>query len=179
MLNTNINRRPISRWRRLVAVVVLIAAALPVAAVATNTAGAPSGVLRDPSGRVLPGATVRLSAINSEAVHETQSDAGGAFQFGEIPDGDYMFSARLPGFLSARQRVRVTSSMAPLDLALQVGTLKETVTVRSDDGTPVGEFEIETQRRQRGNRLRCDARWRGERQRSQRRSARSSPLAST
>ena len=134
MLNTNINRRPISRWRRFAAVVVLIAAALPVAAVATNTAGAPSGVLRDPSGRVLPGAAVRLSAINSDAVHETHSDAGGAFQFGEVPNGDYMFSARLPGFLSSRQRVRVTSSMAPLDLTLQVGTLKETVTVRSDDG---------------------------------------------
>ena len=136
MLNTNINRRPISRWRRFAAVVVLIAAALPAAAVAINTAGAPSGVLRDPSGRVLPGAIVRLSAINSEAVHETHSDAGGAFQFGDVPDGDYMLSARLPGFLSARQRVRVTSSMVPLDVTLQVGTLKETVTVRSDGSNP-------------------------------------------
>lgn len=136
MLNTNINRRPISLRQRLVAVVVLIAAALPVAAVATITMGAPSGVLRDPSGRVLPGATVRLSAISSDAVHETHSDSGGAFQFGEVPDGDYMLSARLPGFLSARQRVRVTSSMAPLNVTLQVGTLKETVTVRSDGSNP-------------------------------------------
>lgn len=135
MLNTNINRRPISRWRRLVTVAALIAAALPVAAVAT-TAGTPSGVLRDPSGRVLPGATVRLSAISSEAIHETQSDSGGVFQFPEIPDGDYMLSARLPGFLSARQRIRVTSSMAPLNVALQVGTLKETITVRSDGSNP-------------------------------------------
>ena len=132
MLNTNINRRPICRWRRLVAVAALIAAALPVAAVATGKAGAPFGVLRDPSGRVLPGATVRLSAIGSEANHEAQSDAAGAFQFPEIPDGDYMLSARLPGFLSARQRVGVTSSMAPLNVTLQVGTLRETVTVRSD-----------------------------------------------
>ena len=137
MLNTNINRRPISRWRRLVAAAALVAAALPVAAAATITAGAPSGVLRDPSGRVLPGATVRLSAISSEAIHEAHSDGAGIFQFPEIPDGDYMLSARLPGFLSARQRVRVTSSMAPLNVTLQVGTLRETVTVRSD-GSPSG-----------------------------------------
>ena len=136
MLNTHINRRPIPRGRRLAIAAVLIAAALPVAAV-TGTAGAPAGVLRDPSGRVLPGAVLRLSAIGVDAVHETQSDASGAFQFGDVPDGDYMLSARLPGFLSGRQRVRVSPSMAPLNIVLQVGTLRETVTVRSD-GTNAG-----------------------------------------
>jgi TonB family protein len=133
MLNTNINRRPISRWRRTFAVAALVAAALPVAAAATRTAGAPSGVLRDPSGRVLPGATVRLSAIGAEATHDTQSDSTGAFQFPEVPDGDYMLSARLPGFQSGRQRIRVSPSMAPLNLTLPVGMLKETVTVKSGD----------------------------------------------
>jgi TonB family protein len=133
MLNTSINRRPISRWRRSIAVAALVAAALPVAAAATSTSGAPSGVLRDPSGRVLPGATVRLSAIGVEAKHETQSDSTGAFQFPEVPDGDYMLSAALAGFQSGRQRIRVSASMAPLNLTLPVGTLKETVTVKSGD----------------------------------------------
>jgi TonB family protein len=133
MLNTNINRGPISRWRRSMAVAALVAAALPVAAAAARTAAAPSGVLRDTSGRVLPGATVRLSAIGVEAVHETQSDSGGAFQFPEIPDGDYMLSARLPGFQPGRQRVRVSASMAPLNLTLPVAMLRETVTVKSGD----------------------------------------------
>ena len=106
----------------------LFALALPIAA-ATGTAAAPSGVLRDPSGRVLPGATVRLSRVGADAVHETQTDSNGAFQFGEIADGDYLLSARVPGFQSARTRVRVAPSMPPLDFTAQVATLSETVTV--------------------------------------------------
>jgi TonB family protein len=135
MLNANINRLPITRWRRFATAIVLIAAALPVAA-ASAGAGVPGGVLRDPSGRVLPGATVRLSAIGQEAIHETQSDSSGAFQFGELADGEYMLSARLPGFQSTRQRVVVSPSMAPLNVTLQVGTLRETITVRSDGSAP-------------------------------------------
>jgi TonB family protein len=132
MLNPQVDRRPVSRLRRAALAIVLIAVAVPIAAV-TSTAGAPTGVLRDPSGRVLPGATVRLTAVGSDAVHETQSDSTGMFQFGEVPDGDYMLSARLPGFSSARHRIRVSGSMTPIDLMLQVGTLKETITVSGGD----------------------------------------------
>ena len=129
MLNPQANRRPVSRLRRAALAIVLVSLAVPIAAV-TNVAGAPSGVLRDPMNRVLPGATVRLSAIGSDAVHETQSDSTGTFQFGEIPDGDYFLSTRLPGFSSARQRVQVSGSMAPMNIIVQVATLRETVTVR-------------------------------------------------
>jgi TonB family protein len=129
MLNPQVNRRPVSRLRRAALAIVLIAVAVPIAAV-TSIAGAPSGVLRDPMNRVLPGATVRLSAIGTDAVHETQTDSTGTFQFGEIPDGDYFLSTRLPGFSSARQRVQVSGSMAPLNVTVQVGTLRETITVR-------------------------------------------------
>jgi TonB family protein len=131
MLSMNVNRRPVSRWSKLSTALLLVATALPIAAFAEH-ASAPAGVLRDPSGRVLPGATVRLSAIGQEAIHETQSDSTGAFQFPELADGDYMLSARLPGFLSDRQRVRVSAGMPVLNMTLQVATLRETITVRSD-----------------------------------------------
>lgn len=130
MLNTELNRQPVSWPRKGATALLVLAVALPVAA-ASIGAGAPSGVLRDPQGRVLPGAVVRLSAIGVDAIHETHSDASGAFQFAEIPDGDYMLSARLPGFMAARQRVRVSSTMPPLDVTLQVGNLMETITVRA------------------------------------------------
>jgi TonB family protein len=135
MLNPKLNRRPISAFARVALAGLILMISLPIAA-ASRTAGSPSGTLRDPQGRVLPGATVRLSAIGTDAIHETQSDPTGTFQFPEIPDGDYMFSARLPGFQSARQRVRVSSANAPLDMTLQVGTLRETVSVRSGAAAP-------------------------------------------
>ena len=102
MLNPQVNRRPVSRSYQWALSLLLLAIALPIAAAAER--GAPAGVLRDPSGRVLPAATVRLSAIGHDAVQETQSDSSGAFQFPEVADGDYMLSARLPGFQSTRQR---------------------------------------------------------------------------
>jgi TonB family protein len=134
MLNARVNRQPMSpRWRA-AAALFAIAVAVPVAA-ASLVAGAPSGVLRDPHGRVLPAATVRLSAIGTDTIHETTTDASGAFQFGEVPDGEYMLSARLPGFRSARQRVSVNASTRPFDVTLLVGTLRETVTIRANVGT--------------------------------------------
>jgi TonB family protein len=134
MLNARLNRQPMSaRWRA-AAALFAIAVAVPVAA-ASLAAGAPSGVLRDPHGRVLPAATVRLSAIGTDTIHETATDASGAFQFGEVPDGEYMLSARLPGFRSARQRVSVNASTRPFDVTLLVGTLRETVTIKANVGT--------------------------------------------
>jgi TonB family protein len=129
MVNPQVNRRPVSRSYRWALGLLLLAVALPIAVIAERAA--PSGVLRDPSGRVLPGATVRLSAIGRDAIHETQSDATGAFQFPEIADGEYMMSARLLGFQTTRQRVVVSGNSAPLDMTLQVGTLRETVMVKA------------------------------------------------
>lgn len=132
MLNPQLDRHPISIKRRAALAAMLLAIALPIAA-ASRAAGEPSGVLRDPSGRVLPNATVRLTAVTTDATHETVSDAGGGFMFTGVPDGEYLLSARLPGFLSSRQRVRIGGGMEPLSVTLQVGTLKETIFVTSSD----------------------------------------------
>ena len=132
MLNPQLDRHPVSMKRRVALAAMLLAIALPIAA-ASRATGEPSGVLRDPSGRVLPNATVRLTAVTTDATHETVSDAGGGFMFAGVPDGDYLLSARLPGFLSSRQRVRIGGGMEPLSVTLQVGTLKESISVTSSD----------------------------------------------
>ncbi|HYI29403.1 MAG TPA: M56 family metallopeptidase, partial [Bradyrhizobium sp.] len=62
MLNPRMNRRPISAAARFALAAVVFAISLPIAAASQGT-GSPSGMLRDPQGRVLPGATVRLSGI--------------------------------------------------------------------------------------------------------------------
>jgi TonB family protein len=133
MLNARLNRQPMSpRWRA-AAALFAVAVAVPVAA-ASLGAGAPSGVLKDPSGLPLPAATLRLTALSSDAFHETTSDATGSFQFGEVPDGEYMLSARVPGFQTARQRVQVSPNAPPFAITMQVGTLRETVSIRAAVG---------------------------------------------
>ncbi len=137
MLNPHTNRRPQSTARRLAVAMLLAALALPIAS-ASQGSGAPSGTVTDPSGRPMPGITVRLTAVDGEVVVGAESDAAGAYQFPAVPSGDYMLSAESPGFNTVRQRVSITGGTQSIPLALRVGTLTETVTVvggkEGDDG---------------------------------------------
>ena len=128
MLNPHTNRRPQSIARRLAVAMLMAALALPIASASQGSA-TPSGTVSDPSGRLIPGVAVRLSAVEGEAVYQIQTDAQGAFQFPAIPSGDYMMSTRQLGFLSVRRRVSITGATPAMAIGLQLGTLQETVSV--------------------------------------------------
>ena len=132
MLNPHVNRRPVSAPRRAALVAVLLAVALPIAAV-SQPASTPSGTAVDPSGLPLPDAALRLVAVSGGGAVETRSDSTGSFQFAEVPEGEYLLSARYPGFSSQRQRVVIARGQS-LSIQLQVGTLRETVTVKGGGG---------------------------------------------
>jgi TonB family protein len=138
MLNPQVNRRPVSNARRAVLAIVLLVIALPIAA-ATQGPPVPSGTIVDPSGRALPDAIVRLTAIGSDAAFETRTDANGAFEFSPVPQGDYLLSARSPGFSTMRQRLALSGGGVTITLKLPVGTLSERVSVgggKSDGDGP-------------------------------------------
>lgn len=127
MLNPHTDRRRVSSWRRAAITVTLLAIAVPIAA-ATQALSVTSGKVTDPSGLPLPDAVVRLASVSSDAVLEARTDATGAFQLQDVPPGDYLLSARYPGFSSQRQRVHLNGPVT-FALQLQVGTLQETITV--------------------------------------------------
>ena len=129
MLNPQLDRHPVSLKRRFAVAAMLVVLALPIAA-ATQAPATPAGVVADPTGRPLADATVRLTAVATEATYETRTDANGAFLFGDVPAGDYLLSGRYPGFASQRQRVRLSGGGMTFTLRLAVGTLRETVSVR-------------------------------------------------
>ena len=128
MLNPQTDRRPVSMLRRAATALLLLAVAVPIAA-ASQGLVTTSGRVTDPSGLPLPDAAVRLASTSSDAVYEARTDASGSFQLADVPPGEYLLSARYPGFSSPRQRVRFNGAVT-LALQLQVGTLRETVTVR-------------------------------------------------
>lgn len=127
MLNPQVNRRPISSLRRAAIALALLALTLPIAA--ASQAGVPSGTVADPMGRPLADAVIRLVPTSGGAPIDTRSDASGAFQFSTVPAGDYMMSVRSPGFSSKRHRVQLNGGGMTFALQVQVGTLRETVTV--------------------------------------------------
>ena len=95
-----------------------------------QSAAAPgvSGVVRDGSGRVVPGATVIL---RSGSVSEQQTVTGddGRFALASAAPGELTLIVRAPSFAEARRTLAADGPRTGLDVALQPAALSETVTV--------------------------------------------------
>src|SRR5204862_5480031 len=87
----------------LLVALVSIAFAYPAAAQGVGSIG---GTVMDPTGAVLPGASVVLSSAQGTvgSNQETASDARGAYQFLRLVPGTYIVKATMPGFRPVDQR---------------------------------------------------------------------------
>lgn len=113
----------------------LLLSALPVAA-QLDTATA-IGVVADPQGGVLPGATVTARNTATGFSRTVTTDDQGRYRLAALPPGPYEMSAELAGFVTAR-RAGLTLSLgaeAVVNFDLALGTLTEAVSVTAD--TPV------------------------------------------
>ena len=89
------------------------------------------GTIRDASGAVLPGATVRLIGPDGE-VARTVSDQGGRFQMAG-PAGSYTLSAELAGFRTwSTSDVALSGGPVTADIVMTVGGVSEAVNVTMD-----------------------------------------------
>ncbi len=100
-------------------------------AIFAQTTGSMSGSVVDPSGAVVPGATV--TAKNSQTGEErvTNTNSGGAFVFAALQPGVYSVNVEADGFkttLAPNVSVQI-GLQAQVSIALEIGTPSETVTV--------------------------------------------------
>ncbi len=103
--------------------------------------GSVSGTVTDPSGAVVPGATVTIK--NSTGFNQTgKSDSKGVYAINGIPPGSYDISVAAPGFKAfAAPGVSVPAGdVLPLDASLEAGGGQEEVNVNAG-----GAAEIETE----------------------------------
>ena len=143
MLNPHLNRRPVSRVWQFAVIAALCAMALPIAA-ATQATSNPAGRVTDRTGRPLTDATLRLTPADGGAAIETRSDANGEFQFPQIAAGDYMLAVVYPGFSGSRQRLSLSGGATTIQFQVQVGTLRERITVDSAMGSgPDGQRAVQ------------------------------------
>jgi TonB family protein len=132
MLDSSIVRRPVSpRSRRVIAATVLAATAVVATLGAVTQFHTVRGALTDPTGRILPGATVALVNPGTASRHEVRSDATGRFELVGLPAATYRLEVRLLGFRNHVEEV-VVSGDVERTLQLAVGTLEETITVVGD-----------------------------------------------
>ena len=99
--------------------------------VLAQVAGSIAGTIKDPSGGVIPGATVtvRNTALGTQLT--TTSDAQGSYAFPNVPVGRYDLTITLEGFKPLKRLGLTisTDSRLQVDATLELGEQTETVTV--------------------------------------------------
>jgi Ca-activated chloride channel family protein len=108
-------------------VVVFVVATFVWGTAAQSERGSLTGTIKDVSGAAVPGATVEAAGPMTAT---TLTDALGTFRFVNLIPGDYTVTATLAGFSKTTTQATVTArAETKLALALQVGSLAETITV--------------------------------------------------
>jgi hypothetical protein len=98
----------------------------------SGNAGAVRGTVNDPSGAVIPGATVHLTNSISGLDRTVTTDATGQFELSNIPFNPYQISVSAAGFSSITQSVGIRSSIGTtLKLVLPIAGASSTVTVEA------------------------------------------------
>src|SRR4051812_8604338 len=96
-----------------------------------STTAAIRGNVQDPSGGVLPGATITVTNTGTKAVQTAVSDERGQYQFAALFPGTYDLRVELSGFKSyERKGIAISpNDNRGIDVRLDVGQQSETVTV--------------------------------------------------
>jgi hypothetical protein len=119
---------------RILSFFILTVAALAASAQGGN-AGAIRGTVTDPSGAVIPGATVHLTNPSSGVDRSVISDGSGNFVFDNVTFNNYQISIAANGFAAQRKAVEIHSAVGTtLKLVLQIATADQTVTVEGGAG---------------------------------------------
>jgi len=115
----------------------LILLLLPVSSLislAQTTAGALRGQVTDPSGAIIPGATVVMAPATGTPI-TTQSNSAGLYEFKSLPPGKYSLTAAAPGFAMYENRSIVVTDQ-PLRLNIAMTIEVETQKVQVSDTAP-------------------------------------------
>jgi len=117
--------------------------------VLAQSAGRVQGVAKDPSGAVVPGATVEIHNPVSHFDQKTTTDSAGTFHFSNVPFNPYHLQVTAAGFAPFEQDIDVRSLVpVSLDLALKLATTSESVTVESGaqdliEATPIAHTDVD------------------------------------
>lgn len=108
-----------------------------ITAQAQSDRGSIAGTILDSTGAVVRGATIVATGANTGAVYRTSSTDTGAYRISDMQLGAYNLTVTAPGFKTSEQKgvVIQINTVAALDIALQAGDVKETLTVVADAPT--------------------------------------------
>jgi hypothetical protein len=122
-------------WGRVAVLLATIAACIfPANAQLATTTATLSGVVTDPSGALVPQASVTLTSPETGINRTFTADAAGRYTFSQLPPGTYNLAIRAKGF-EAYQQNGITlnpADSATQNVSLTVGAESQSVTVTAD-----------------------------------------------
>ena len=130
MLDGGMTRTRATRVGRLMTIGALLTFSVALAAAQTGPVTL-TGSVTDPTGAPVPGAAVTLTNERTHAKFEVKSDQSGQFSFVPLPADTYALAASLPGFKKTPENVILTGKSVKKDVALSLGELQETISIRS------------------------------------------------
>jgi hypothetical protein len=94
--------------------------------------GAITGTVQDPSGAIIPGASVTVANTDTGLVMQRSTNASGNFNFSPLKIGAYKVTATATGFQTTQESVHVDiQQRLNIVLTLKPGSVTESVTVTS------------------------------------------------
>jgi TonB family protein len=136
MLDSDLVRRPVSRFMRRVVVAVGLAATVSIASFAAQSEFATfSGTIRDQLGGTIANVTLSMTHATNGAKHEVKANTRGQFEFVGLVAGNYDLDVWQAGFKPVHQTLQLAAGQSlSRTMTIEVGTLQETVSVV--DGPP-------------------------------------------
>jgi len=125
------NTNPLSKVMGLIVVVFCVSTATTSVMAQIGSSGSIQGIVTDPGGAVVPGATVVAKNVATKEETTRQTNDVGLYVIKPLPPGEYNVVVSAPGFLTLIQEKVVVDALstATVNLSLKVGDVKETVTV--------------------------------------------------
>lgn len=136
-------------WTAIVAACILMPAhgipAQQSAGATYSSTGSVTGILKDPSGAVIPGARVELRSANSAFRQTRVSDSLGHFSFTSVPAGNYQLTISAAGFANKvlRPLTVAAGEELPANLSLRIATAAESVRVEGQDVSSLAAFALD------------------------------------
>jgi TonB family protein len=103
---------------------------IPLAAVRAQSSASMTGVVYDPSGAVVPGATIQLISIGAQNLEVARADAAGRYKLQTVPAGEYLMKVMIPGFATYQKELTLGAGTAStVNVSLAIGEITETVDI--------------------------------------------------
>jgi len=95
------------------------------------------GNVTDPSSAAVPGASVRITHMETNESRRAQTNDSGIYSFPSIPAGTYIIEIRKTGFhpTTRKEIAVINNTVVRVDAVLQVGAVTETVQVSAEAAT--------------------------------------------